>query len=81
MYTAMQKDRVTDINNIQQSPKALSIYQAYLQNEEAIKRLGYQDMPTQAYNDLMQQHEFKGKRQALQNISGKEKRNQFLNVK
>lgn len=80
MFVAMQQDGVTDINNIQQSPKATAIYQEFLRNEETILKLGYQDMPVEAYKELMQQHEFKGRKQAAQNISGKEKRNQFVEI-
>jgi hypothetical protein len=76
----MKKANITDIKQIPSSPNANKYYQEYLQNEEMIARFGYQDLPVSVYDELMTEHEFKGRKQAAKNISGKEKRNQFVEI-
>ncbi len=74
----LNETNITDLKDISKSPEAQKLYQALIQNEEAIKNLGYQDTPESLYQELMQQHEFKGRQQSEKNISGKEKRNLFI---
>jgi hypothetical protein len=75
---AMRKDRIDRIGNISQSLEAQKIYEKWLANEQIISKLGYQEEPKNMYEEMMQQHEFKGKIQQQRNISGKEKRNLFI---
>ncbi len=74
----LYENNITDLKDVNKVPRAELLYNALLKNEETIKRLGYQDMPEELYQELMQQHEFKGKKQQEQQISGKQKRNLFI---
>ena len=74
----LNQNNITDLKDIHKLPEAEKLYQALMRNENIIKNLGYQDMPEKRYEELMQQHEFKGKEQEAKNISGKEKRNLFI---
>jgi hypothetical protein len=71
---------ITDINQIGKVPQAMVIYKEYLGIEGYITKLGYQDMPTGMYEEMMNQHEFKGRIQKNLQINGKEKRNLFVTV-
>ena len=73
-------ERITDVNQIGNVPHAMAIYKEYLGNEGYITKLGYQDMPTGMYEEMMNQHEFKGKMQKDSQVNGKEKRNLFVTV-
>lgn len=74
----LYENNITDLKDINKSPEAQKLYRALMQNEEAIKNLGFQDTPESLYQELMQQHDFKGRQQEAKNISGKEKRNLFI---
>jgi hypothetical protein len=74
----LYENNITDLKNINTIPQAAQLYQALLKNEEIIKKLGYQDIPEELYQQLMQEHEFKGKKQQEQHISGKQKRDLFI---
>lgn len=76
----MQRYGITDVNQIGNVPHAMAIYKEYLGNEGYITKLGYQDMPTGMYEEMMNQHEFKGKMQKDSQVNGKEKRNLFVTV-
>jgi hypothetical protein len=71
----LRKSGITDLNNIRKSPSAHILYNALQKNEEHIRQLGYQEIPDQLYDQLMKQHEFKGR---IQILDGKQKRNLFL---
>jgi len=66
---------VTDLKDIGKVQGATELYQALLQNEANLEKLGYQEMPEEMYLQMMQNHEFKGKLQ--QNINTKQKRSLF----
>jgi hypothetical protein len=74
----MRSANITDISMIATSSKGNEYYKQYLENERVIAQLGYQDFPVSVYEKLMSEHEFKGRKQVEKNISGKEKRNQFI---
>ena len=76
----MRKSNITRFEDIDRSPKARKLYNAYIGNEAHIAKIGYQDMPAGLYESLLNEHEFKGKVQQGKNISGKEKRNPFNNI-
>ncbi len=71
----LRKSDITDLNDIKKSPSAHKLYNALQQNEECIRQLGYQEIPDQLYDQLMKQHEFKGRTQIL---DGKQERDLFL---
>lgn len=74
----MRKHNITNIEDIAKVPEAQAYYKEYLGNEAYITKLGYQDMPAGLYEEMLNQHEFKGKVQEHLKISGKEKRNLFI---
>jgi hypothetical protein len=76
----MQRYGISDINQIGKVPQAMAIYKEYLGNEAYITKLGYQDMPAGMYEEMMNQHEFKGRVQKNLQVNGKEKRNLFVTV-
>ena len=77
---AMRKNRMSDLDDVKKIPEVEKIYNEYMGNEAYITKLGYQDMPSGMYDEMLEQHEFKGKIQKQVNISGKEKRNLFNSV-
>ncbi len=74
----LYENKITDLKDISKVPEAQELYNALLKNEEIITKLGYQDQPDPLYDELMKQHEFKGKVQQEKNISGKQKRDLFI---
>lgn len=76
----MKKANITDINKVSASQTANAYFQQYQQNEETISQFGYQDLPASVYEQLMTEHEFKARKQATKNISGKDKRTQFVEI-
>jgi hypothetical protein len=72
------ENQVTELKSALNIPEAKMLYEALMRNEEKIKQLGYQGMPQSLYNDLMTQHEFKGRKQQEENLSGKQKRDLFI---
>jgi len=78
LHRVLYENNITDLNDINRIPKAVQLQKALIQNEEIIKQLGYQELPERLYNQLLQQHEFKGGKQQGQNINTKEKQNLFI---
>ncbi len=70
--------KITDIAAIQKNEYLSSIQVEYQKNEAYIKQLGYTEMPKDIYEAMLKEHEFKGVTQRKYNISGKEKRNPFI---
>lgn len=71
----LRTNGIMDIKDMNKVKGAKELYVALMQNEELIQKLGYQQMPEAIYQQLMQNHEFKGKLQ--QNINTRQKRNLF----
>jgi len=76
----MRKNGITHIEDVGKSPEAKKLYDEYVANEAYIAKLGYQDIPPGMYEEMLNQHEFKGKIQKQYNINGKEKRNLFNKI-
>jgi hypothetical protein len=76
----MRRYGITELNQISKVPQVAAIYREYLGNEGYIAKLGYQEMPINLYEDMMNQHEFKGSVQKNLQINGKQKRNLFATV-
>ena len=64
---------IKDLKDMGKVQGATELYQALLQNEAMIQKLGYQELPESIYLEMMQYHEFRGKLQ--QNTNTKQKRN------
>jgi hypothetical protein len=75
------ENKITDIEKIKDNEYAYGIQKEYQKNEIYIKELGYQDIPEGIYEAMLQEHEFKGKVQKSYNITGKQKRNLFIEPK
>lgn len=75
-YEGLQSD-----DDIKNSKEASHLYSELQKNEELIRRLGYTPMPADLYNQLLQEHEFKGRVQDSLHINGKVKRNLFIETK
>ncbi|MFZ5551982.1 MAG: hypothetical protein ACOZCO_02615 [Bacteroidota bacterium] len=73
----LKKNNITQFKDISKSPEAEKLYAELMRNEQDIKNLGYQEIPEQLYEQMMQQHEFKGNRQKSTGFNGKEKRSLF----
>ena len=74
----MHDNKINNINNIDNIPQAKEIYTALLENEKLIRQLGYQQMPEQEYLEIMNLHENRAVEQEQNNITGKQKRNLFI---
>jgi len=66
---------IKDLKDIGKVQGATELYQALLQNEAMIQKLGYQELHEAMYLEMMQYQEFRGKLQ--QNTNTKQKRNLF----
>ncbi len=77
----MNRNNITDISQVENNEYAYSIQKEYQKNENYITELGYQDLPEGIYNNLIKEHEFKGKVQAQYKLTGKQKRNSFIEIK
>lgn len=78
LVNVMRKNGIHNISEIEKSPETKTLYNKLKANEEVINALGYQDIPKEMYEQMMKEHEFKGKIQNQNNVTGKEKQNQFI---
>lgn len=76
----MRNEHITSIEELKKSVKAKYYYDEFMSIENYIISLGYQDMPNGMYEALLNEHEFKGKIQQGNNITGKEKQSLFNNI-
>jgi len=81
LVDAMRKNGINKISDTDKFPETKLIYAKLRENESIIKALGYQDMPKDMYDEIMKEHEFKGKIQSDYHFTGKEKRNLFIETK
>jgi hypothetical protein len=70
---------ITNGDDLAKYPEAMKIKTIIAQNEAEITKMGYTKQPLSLYESIMQEHEFKGKVQAGQNIKTKEKHSLFTN--
>lgn len=73
----MDKAGITTAEQIPAVPKAKYYYDELLKNMEHLKILGYQELPAGLYEELREQHEFKGRVQAKLDANTKKQRNLF----
>lgn len=74
----MYEEGLKGLDDVNKSPKASMLYKEFLNNENYIKKLGYQDLPSNIYEEMMKKSEFRGKKQEQHQITGKQKRNLFI---
>ena len=77
----MQEHKLSDPQQLKNYPEQYKLLQEYNSNEAYISNLGYQDIPEGMYEQMMKEHEFKKDIQNSYNITGKEKRNLFIETK
>ena len=75
------ENNITDLEKIKDNEYAYGIQKEYQKNENYIRELGYQDIPEGIYEAMLKEHEFKSKVQKSYNITGKQKRNLFIEPK
>jgi hypothetical protein len=63
LHRTLEQHSIRDLKDIQKSPQAVEIYQYMLVVEQKLKDLGYNELPTQLYDQLMQQQDVKGRAQ------------------
>lgn len=73
----LRRNGYTNFSDISKSEEATKLYQKWMDNENIIESLGYEENPPGLYEEMMKYHEFRGKVQEGYNISGKEKRSLF----
>lgn len=61
LYHSMTKSNIKDVSQIPSNSDTDKIYQRLLKNEQLITALGYQDLPNEMYNQLIEQQENKTK--------------------
>jgi len=74
----MQANNIKTIAEAATHTQTKELYNELKQNEEFIRQLGYQRMPAQLYEQMMEEQEFKNKLQKEKQINTKEKRNLFV---
>jgi hypothetical protein len=72
---------INDLKDMDKIEGARELYNSFIENEKVIQALGYQDTPDKLYEEIMQEHEFKGAIQKGKSINGKQKRNLFIKIK
>lgn len=75
----LRENRIMDLKDISKVPEAENLYNALAQNEDVIRQLGYFEPPKKLYDEMIQQAEFKEKRQNSAKSSGKQRRSLFVN--
>ncbi|HYG53353.1 MAG TPA: hypothetical protein VD905_20790 [Flavobacteriales bacterium] len=73
----MRKHKITRFEDVKKIPEGKKLYDAMLQNEQTITELGWQDQPKELYDRIMEEQEFKGRRQACTGFDTKQKRSLF----
>jgi hypothetical protein len=76
----LDHEGIHDLNDISKSPEATQAYNQWLAIEQKLSALGYQELPTAMYTQLMQQQDSKAEQQK-KNIDTKTKRNLFHTFK
>ena len=81
LVDAMRRNGINKILDIDRFSETKLLYDKLQENERIVESLGYQDMPNEMYEEMMKEHEFKGKIQNDFHFTGKEKHNLFIEPK
>jgi hypothetical protein len=76
----LQRDGIRDLKDINKSPEGREVYNQLLVIEQLLDELGYEELPTDMYEQLMQQQNVKGQKQK-ETIDTKTKRDLFTSYK
>jgi hypothetical protein len=77
----LKANNLSNPQQLKNYPEQYKLLQEYNDNEKQITNLGFQDMPEGMYEQMMKESEFKRNVQNSYNITGKEKRNLFIETK
>lgn len=75
----LAREKITNLNDIENNPKALKVFNAYKESEANMEALGIQDYPESKYQAMLAKHDKRGKLQAAKHIDTKSKRSLFYN--
>lgn len=78
LESLLAANKITNINQMDNVPGARDLFNQIGEVEQKIADLGYQDVPEEAYQALVQEHEEKKLIQSSKNINPKTKRNLFV---
>ncbi len=77
LMTLLERAGIKDVSQINQHAQAQMVWNAYQHNEAYLTSLGYQPIPDGMYQNMMNQHEFKGRLQRAAGRNGKQTRSLF----
>jgi hypothetical protein len=72
-------EKITNLNDIENNPKALKVFNAFKESEAIIEAFGIQNYPESKYQAMLAKHDKRGKLQAAKGIDTKTKRSLFYN--
>lgn len=75
LHRVLERQGIRDLKEIAQSPEASKLYNTMLAIEQKLDALGYQELPTDLYKQLMQDQDTKSQQQ---NVGMKTKHNLFI---
>ena len=78
LESLLAANKITNIHYMDNVPGARALFNQIEEVEQKITDLGYQDVPEEAYQALVQEHEEKKLIQSSRNINPKTKRNLFV---
>jgi hypothetical protein len=76
----LQRDGIRDLKDINKSPEANEVYNQLKAIDQLLEELGYDELPTNMYEQLMQEQNAKGRLQK-ENMDTKTKRDLFTSYK
>jgi hypothetical protein len=80
LHRILQRDGIRDLKDIDKSPEGREVYNQLLAIDQLLDELGYEELPTDTYEQLMQQQNAKGRKQK-ESIDTKTKRDLFTSYK
>jgi hypothetical protein len=80
LHGILQRDGVRDLKDIDKSPEGKGVYNHLVTIDKLLDELGYEDLPKEIYQQLMQEQNAKGKRQK-ETTNTKTKRDLFTTDK
>ena len=80
LHRILEKDGIRDLKDLDKSPEAKEVYNQLVAINQLLDELGYEELPTEMYQQIIQQQDAKGKRQK-ETTDTKTKRNLFTGYK
>jgi len=80
LHRILEQNGIRDLKDIDKSPEAKEVYNQLKAIDQLLGELGYEELPTDMYEQLMQQQEVKGRKQK-ETIDTKTKRDLFTSYK